>query len=103
MLVDFKKVICDLRGNPVKLPDGAELTLLNVCQESLMTNFPDEQQLSGAEKVKRFGLALKIGGSVLPVDITIEEAAEIEKLVGKAYGPLVVGRVYEILEEKKSE
>ena len=36
--------------------------------------------------------------NVLPVDLTIEEAAEIKKLVGKAYGPVVVGRVYEIFE-----
>ena len=103
MLIDFKKVILDLKGDPVKLPDKAELTLLSVCQESLMASFPDEQALPGAEKVKRFVLALKIGDSTLPVEITIEEAAEIKKLVAKAYGPLVVGRAWEILEKAEAK
>lgn len=98
MLIDFQKVILDLKGDPIKLPDETELKLLTVCQESLMASFPDEQQLPAAEKVKRFVIAIKIGESSIPVDITIEEAAEIKKLVGKAYGSLVVGRVFEMLE-----
>lgn len=98
MLIDFKKVILDLRGDPIKLPDGAELRLLTVCQESLLASFSDEQGVPATEKVKRFELALKIGETALPVEITIEEAAEIKKLVGKAYGSLVVGRAFALLE-----
>ncbi len=104
MLIDFQRVICDLKGEPLKIKKnegdiGESLKLLQVCQESLMTTFPDEQGLGGTEKVKRFGLALKID-SQLPVNLESEEIAEIKKLVGKAYGPLVVGRAWELLEAK---
>lgn len=99
MLIDFKKEILNLKNEPLKLPDGSKLLLGGVCEEALMGNFPDESGLSGADKVKRFGLAIKISKEFLPIEITIEEAAELKRLVAKAYGPLVVGRAWEALEE----
>ena len=96
MLIDFKKPILDLKGEPMK--NGENPFLLGMaCQEALTATFQDEQALPAPEKVKRFMLALKIEGA-LPVDVSIEDAAEIKKLVGKAYGPLIVGRVYEIFD-----
>jgi hypothetical protein len=97
MLIDFKKQILDLKGSSVKLPDGGDALLSNVCQEALMASFPDERDLSGVDKVKRFALALKIGESALPIEITSEDAADLKRLVAKAFGPLIVGRVWEII------
>lgn len=97
MLIDFKKPILDLKSVPMKDSEGKPFLLGVACQEALTAAFQDEVALLAAEKVKRFLLALKIEGA-LPVDISIEEAVEIKKLVGKAYGSLIVGRVYEIFD-----
>jgi len=96
MLIDFQKPILDLKSEPLKMAEQPFL-LLNACQEALIAQFQDETQLPAADKVKRFALAMKIDNK-LPIDITIEEAAEIKKLVGKLYNNLVVGRVFEIFD-----
>lgn len=76
------------------------LTIAEVVINSLTANFGDEKDLTGDEKVKRFILAQKIhrkkDGTA---EITIDEASMVKKLVGKAYGVLIVGQVFEILEK----
>lgn len=99
MKIDFYKPLLDLSGEPMKSGDK-DFLLVNACQEALTATFPDEMNLSGADKVKRFSLALKVGEK-LPQELTIDEVAEIRRLVAKAYGPLVVGRAYEMLDEKR--
>jgi hypothetical protein len=73
------------------------ITLSTVIGNALLATFQDEVNLSGEDKVKRFRLAeaavLRNG-----YDFTIEDVALIKKLVAKAYGPLVVGRVFQILD-----
>jgi hypothetical protein len=96
MLIDFQNPILDLKGEPLKLAEKP-FVLLNACQEALIAQFQDETNLPAADKVRRFALAMKIDNK-LPVDISIEEAAVIKKLVGKLYNNLVVGRVYEIID-----
>lgn len=97
MLVDFQRPISGLGGQPMVGADGKPFLLVMACQEALTATFQDEQGLAGAEKVKRFVLAMKLENK-LPVDVSIEEAAQIKSLVAKAYGPLIVGRVWEALE-----
>lgn len=111
MLIDFRKPILDLKGNEIKKTDkdgnpmeGPEhiLLLVHVCQDALTNSYADEQSLSGSEKFKRYSLALKID-SAMPVDISAPENAELQKVVAKSFGPLVVGRVYDILEKKDAK
>jgi hypothetical protein len=98
MLIDFQRQLRDMNDEVMKL-NGKDFLLVNACQEALLATFPDEQGLGGKEKVERFLLAMKITDGLLPVEISIEEAAQIKMLVGKAYGPLVVGRVWEVLDK----
>lgn len=98
MVVDFTTPVLDLKGNPVVLADGTKVLFMAVCQEALLTPYPDELTLPAADKVRRFMLALRIE-STLPVEIKIDEMAEIQKLIAKHYGPLVVGRVCELFEK----
>lgn len=97
MNIDFSAVILDIEGKPTK--DGAEkdLTLGAVSCTALLAQYADEQSLSGDEKVKRFRLAeAAVKGGVQ--DIKVEDAALLKKLLAKAFGPLVVGRAYDIIE-----
>jgi len=98
MKVDFSKVILDLKGEPVK--DGEkDFTLGDVAQNALLMPYPDEKELDGKAKVERFMIATTaaLGGEQ---DISAEDVALIKKLIAKAYGPLVVGRSYQIIEGK---
>lgn len=97
MLLDQHSQIKDLNGAPLKKPDGAEFLLVDALHEVLQATFSDEATLPAATKVERFELAIRLT-KPNPVEVTIDEAAELKRLIGKGYGPLIVGRVYEIIE-----
>jgi len=62
----------------------------------------DEQDLPGDKKVERWHLALKLIDAGEP-DLSVEELTLIKKLVGKMYGPVVVGQVWAILDPPGKE
>ena len=100
MKIDFNKPILDLSGKPVKQDDSAKsanATLGTVAVNALMAAYRDEDSLSGADKARRYALALKInkGGTV---DLKSEDVTTIKTLIGKAFNPLIVGRAYEIID-----
>lgn len=103
MKIDFSKPILDLAGMPVKQTEAADspdATLATVATGALMATFPDERELSGTDKAARFHLAMKLtnGGDV---DLKVEDVALLKNLIGKAFGPLVVGRAYDLLDPKE--
>ncbi len=99
--IDFTQILTDLDGKPVKNSE-IEVTLGAAATHALLTPFPDEQNLSGEEKVKRFLLATKVR-EAKDVKLTIDELNMIKKLVGKAYAPLLVGRIWEIIDPASVE
>jgi hypothetical protein len=106
---DFSAKILDMDGRPfvddVRCPaDTAgkrkcedEVTLASIAVRALMANFPDEQNLPGEDKFKRFALAMKIkdGGEVA---VSAEDVSLLKRLIGKLYTPLVVGRAFPLLD-----
>lgn len=76
------------------------LTLKRAMVNALQAMFEDERQLEGEKKLERWKLAMKIhlGGEI---DLTAEEIVLVKRLVGKLYGPSVVGPVWTALEEGK--
>lgn len=99
MRVNFGAPILDLKGKPVN-EDGKPLTLGSIACQAILMNYPDEQNLEGKEKVRRFTLAMQMV-SEGESDMGIEDLALVKKLIAKAYGPLVVGRAYEIIDGPK--
>lgn len=101
MRLDFSTTLLGLDGKPLKEGDK-EVRLGEFCATALLTPYQDEKELSGDEKVKRFKIAEKIynGGEQ---DLTIEEAALLKKLVAKAFAPLIVGRIYGLLESEPAK
>lgn len=104
---NFDQPILDLWGKEVKpqnpqtgeyLADKPSLTLTTVVLNAVLGSYEDERALTGKEKAERMQLALKINKNPKEVDLTAEQLAKIKELVGKAYGTLIVGRAYELLE-----
>ena len=97
MKINFNQPIKNIQGEEIK-----DLTLKTVSVEALLATFSDEQSLSGEEKAKRYVLATRIYTNPEELGLTVEEVAKIKQLIGKGYGPLVVGQVWEMLEGKKA-
>ena len=103
---NFDQPIHDLWGKEIK-PQNAQgkyietepsLTLTTVALNALLNTYEDERSLTGKEKADRMQLALKINKNPKEADLTIEQMKLVKDLIGKAYGPLIVGRAYEMLE-----
>lgn len=95
---DFSQTLKVL-GTDTPLKDGKDedFTLAKCAIEALMAVFPDERELSGDDKVKRYKLASLIHKGGL-VEITAEELSLLKRLIGKFYSPLIVGQAYAMLE-----
>lgn len=96
MKIDFDAVLLDLKGEIMKDGD-APVSLKTVAVNALFAPFPDEREIDGTEKAKRFNLGLRIdvGGEV---EVSAEEVSLVKKLIGKAYPVLIVGRAYQLIE-----
>lgn len=100
MKINFSAVLLDMAGEPIPQddrPNAKPATLGSVSCTALLAQFPDEQNLAAEIKVKRFRLAeaaTKGGEQDLPVD----DVAELKRLLAKAFGPLIVGRAFDIIE-----
>lgn len=96
MKINFAAPIRDIKGEPIVENEKA-VTLGSVSCQALLASYPDEPNLSGKEKAERFVLGV-LFSLEQEEDISVEDVALLKKLIGKAYGPLVVGRAYEIIE-----
>ncbi len=99
MKIDFDKVLNDLSGKPLVGEDADNgVSLKLICINALIIPYSDESGLSGEDKFARYKLAQKIhpGGEQT---ITSEEASLLKKLIGKGYGPLIVGQAYGLIEK----
>jgi hypothetical protein len=103
--LDFAQPIKQLDGSDFTGQDGKPepLTLEKVVETALMAQFPDDR-MSGDEKAKRYGIAMKIYSAKdkRDVQLSIDEVKVIKDVVGKAYGPSVVGPAWQILDPNGS-
>lgn len=91
MKVDFAVVLNGLDGKPL-LNGDQPLTLRHVATGALLATYQDEAQ-DGEEKFKRYQLAVRIAADDV-VDMTPEQSAKLKALIGKGFGPVVVGPAY---------
>jgi len=97
--IDFTQTITDLDGKPVPSGDAKtpNLTLGAVAVNALEATLEEDRGQSGAEKFKADELARKVYKAKAAV-LTVEEIALIKTRIGKAYGPLVVGSAWRLLD-----
>ena len=96
MKLDLSKPVLDINNNEIKDGEGA-LTFAAIFR-SILVNDKDDENKSPEDKFKDFKLALKIEPA--EVDLTLEELTRVKTLVGKLPSTLIVGRVYEFIENK---
>ncbi len=100
MEISFNRQLIDLDGKEIQDEAGRPATLRTVAVNALVATFQDEASLPGEEKLKRWGLALKIKDSPDPVELSAEEITLVKKLIGKGYGTIVVGQAWQMIEGK---
>lgn len=101
MRLNLSSPIRDFQG--VQLTDQIDkegMTLQSVLVRSALFVEKDKNP-SAAEKLEAYRLAQRlaeVSGTPLEIDLTIEEAAFLKAKVGAMWTPLVVGRVFELME-----
>ncbi len=109
MRIDVDTILTNLEDKPLQDitgqqgPDGIpltrDLTLAMVLEGALLNLSDEDRNISGQEKARRFALAVKIhNANHKPLELGIEDLVTLKELVGKLYTPMVVGRVFEILD-----
>ena len=101
--IDFTQVIKDLDGAPLPIPaDGTKLptvaTLGRLAKDALTNILQGDDQLSGSVKYDHWVLAGKVYPEKHDVILTAEELATIKERIGKAFGPIVVGPAWKMLD-----
>jgi hypothetical protein len=96
MKLNLNKPIKDLDGNIIE-----KITAKSLIRDALVTLGEDDKNLSGEAKYTQFSLALRITeAGDGEVELSSEEITKIKALVGRMFYPLVVGRLFDILEGK---
>lgn len=97
MQVDFDTALLDIRGKPIETaPGGPPMTLAYAACEALLALKPTD---TGIDKAKCYRLAMAIvnGGTV---NLTPEDAALIKAKIGEIYAPIIVGRAFDLLDDR---
>jgi hypothetical protein len=103
--IDFTRVLVGVDGKPLQSSDPKKttgMTLSEAAVAGLETILDEDKQSSGTDKFKLDELAHKIYEKKSVV-LTVEEIALIKTRIGKAYGPLVVGPAWRLLDPAESK
>jgi hypothetical protein len=103
MKLDVTKVLKNIAGDNLmesnEKGEAEVVTLRTILVNALMI---PEQKDTGTQKAEKYGLAIDIQRND-EVEITSEQAAMLKEVVGKPYGPVVVGPVFAILDGKDEQ
>lgn len=107
MKVDFNKKLVSLKGKELKAKDSkgklVPMTLGDACAEGLLVVLETDNKEGGQSKYTRWKLAGRIINSKVAIEIKVEDMALIKERVGKMYGAVVVGPVFDLIEEPQKE
>lgn len=111
--IDFTQVLMNIEGKPFtycaeykkaappaapECKDERDMTLEQAALSALQTRFQDEQNLSGADQVRRVSLAIRIHQQKA-VALTADDVKLIKDLTAKVgYNPVLVYRAYQLLD-----
>lgn len=91
------KVITTMHGDPVKENDRP-ITVGAIACEGLIRADAEDKALSPGETVRRYVLAIKVSGAADTVDVSVEDAALIQRQVCKHFPIMFSGPVCMALE-----
>lgn len=117
MKIDFNQGLVNLDGSPLNIVTAAcgncgrpkeskPATLWGLCSDALVRGYRDARgmaiEVTGDEAGKRYGLAVKIVNEKI-VELGVPDVKLIMDLVAKAYTPLVVAQIWDVLDPKEDE
>jgi len=106
MNLNLNQTITDTDGRIVILEEEIPFLLKDAIKRALVANYADEAPsdrslgLSGEDKFKRWELATQISKAEESIEIKAEDIVLIKRLIGKFFGPVIVGPVWNMLEGK---
>ncbi len=109
MEINFDTVLLNLLGEELTQPEKEDSSkqipvfLKSISIDSLMGTLertPNSKPETGVEKMKRYELAKRISKGGI-IKVTAEEITLIKERIGLAYGTMVVGSAYNIIEKTK--
>jgi hypothetical protein len=99
MKINFNQLILDEQDKPIKVADKPDLTLRDICINSLLSVQQEDKE---KEKFERFEIFQKIKKPDDEgfVELTTNEIVVIKKVVGIFQPPLLLGQAFNMLENK---
>ncbi|KKL85893.1 hypothetical protein LCGC14_1950170 [marine sediment metagenome] len=98
MKLDMNTVLKDFNDKPlVWSENGVEITLRKIFTDSLLNVTKSSQNETGTLKYDRYKLATIINCSDKP-DLSIDDLKKLKDYVGEMYLPLIVGVVWDIID-----
>lgn len=101
MKIDMTQQLITYDGKPVKDDEGA-VTLRRVCGMALTGQAPQDNKLSGDDKMKRFLLAKRAYEHDY-VSLSAEELVTIKKAIADSFTPAVMGPAWLLLDPPEDE
>jgi len=95
--VDFNAVLVDFKGAALKF-EGEDAKAKALIVSALLATYEDERSIAGDEKVRRYELARRVHASEGEIEASVEELTLIKTLVGRAFSPVAVGQIYQLIE-----
>lgn len=97
MKVKVNNQLKDVEGKPLQGEKGKPLTMRDVCINSLLTPVQGDDEKAKWEKYEIFK---SMRDSKEEVDLKIEQITILKKAVGKVQPPLLMGQIWDMLENK---
>ena len=88
-------VVSNLNGEPLLDSDKVIVKLSSIAMMALLQGTEGEP----ARKVKRYFLAQAIHNNPSNVELSSEDIVDLKTLVGRMFGPLVVGQFFSHIED----
>lgn len=101
MKIDFSQKLQSFDGRDIALSeDGSSIATLRwVVTEALMAPAKQGDHIPGGSMVERYDLAAKIHNADRPLDVTVEQAAMIKKLIPLRFSmPVVAAPALKLME-----
>lgn len=102
MKIKFNQFILDEQDEPIKVPGKPNLTLRDVCINSLLSNQQEDKEKEKFERYEVFQKIKKADKEGM-VDLSTEEIVIIKKAIGIFQPPLLLGQAFNMLENKSSK
>ena len=104
LAIDFTQEVKQIDGQPLTDDKGnpKPTTLGELCRQALLAGYADEHDQSGKEtitqeeKFHRWEVARLVKGK--DVTLSVDDLALVKKLTGKAFGPLIMGPIWLMLD-----